>query len=68
MTQLVTKLKTEVPDIKDPAAKQAALDNLELWQHLIDKILTDNRNANNVGKVHHHANEPATKQDPKLNK
>lgn len=68
MTQLITKLKGEIPSIKDPAAKQAAEDNLELWQHMIDRILTENKKANNVGGEHHHADNPSTpalKQSPK---
>jgi hypothetical protein len=68
MAKLITSLKAEIPNIQDPAAKHAAMDNLELWQHLFDRILLDNKAANNAGGAHHHdtnAVDPALKQSPK---
>jgi hypothetical protein len=68
MNQLVEKLKLDSAKIKDPAAKSAALDNLDLWQHLLDHIMRENQNANNVGGEHHHDDNPAPselKQSPK---
>jgi hypothetical protein len=68
MTQLVTSLKAEIPSIQDPAARKAAEDNLDLWQHLIDKMLLENKGANNSGLAHHHetaVSNPALKQAPK---
>ena len=68
MMHLVAKLKLEIPKIQDPNAKQAAIDNLDLWQHLLDHLMQENQSANNTGKEHHHADDPAAadlKQSPK---
>jgi hypothetical protein len=68
MNHLIAKLKSDTAKIQDPAAKSAAIDNLDLWQHMLDKMLRENPNANNVGAEHHHENDPAPpalKQSPK---
>ena len=68
MLHLITQLKAEVPKIQDPAAKKAAVDNLDLWQHMVDRLIRENKSANNTGGEHHHAEDPAPaalKQSPK---
>ncbi len=68
MSGLISRLKAEVLNIQDPAARRAAQDNVDLWEHLLDKMIRDNPKANNSGPEHHHDNEPASpelKQSPK---
>ena len=68
MAALITTIKGEIPSIQDPAAKKTASDNLDLWQHLFDRLLLENKKANSTGEAHHHklsAPDPALKQSPK---
>lgn len=68
MSHLVAQLKLDAAKIQDPAAKKAAEDNVDLWGHMLDKMMRENASANNVGKEHHHTSDPAPpalKQSPK---
>jgi hypothetical protein len=68
MAKLVTQLKLDIQKVSDPAAKKTASDNLELWQHLLDKLERENPGANNTAAEHHHNDDPAQdtlKQSPK---
>lgn len=64
MIQLVTQLKLDVAKIRDPLARKAEMDNVDLWQHMLDHIAHENHASNNTGAEHHHDHDATTITKP----